>query len=225
MRRPTIFLVLTCAALLGGGWYGWQLHARRAVVLRHLPVSPRLDTRSAALGDSLAAAEARARSWRHATAGLVELSRLYHANGYYPEALLCYAGLAAVEPLNARWPHLQACIISDFGRGDEALPLREKAVALAPDYIPARLRLGDILLKGNRLTDAAKSYAAVLDHAPGDPYALLGLARCDLAANDWAKARERLQAALAKTPDNIGVLSLLVTVSEHLGDEIGRAHV
>ena len=49
-------------------------------------------------------------------------------------------------------------------------------------------------------------------------YALLGLARCDLVVNDWSKARERLQEAIAKHPDFIGALSLLVTVSERLGD-------
>ena len=130
---------------------------RRALVLQHLPATPDLGSQPAVLGESLAEAETRARSWRRATDGLAELSRLYHANGLYPEALLCYAGLQQADPRNARWPHLQACIITNYGRMDEALPLREQAVALAPDYLPARLRLGDVLLKGNRTAEAAKA--------------------------------------------------------------------
>ena len=217
MRRPVIILVLVFAAALGG-WQGWRLQARRALVLQHLPAEPALGALPAELGARLADAAAQTRSWRHAGEGLAELSRLYHANGFYPEAMRCYDGLQAIEPGNARWPHLQASIVSDFGRMDEAAPLRRRAVTLAPDYLPARLRLADVLLKSNQVTEATVAYGEVLRRAPGEPYALLGLARCDLAAGDWPKARERLEGALAKTPDFIGALSLLVTVSEHLGD-------
>lgn len=219
MTRARLLTALLAVAVLGAaGWYGWHLQTRRALVLQHLPATPDLGSQPAVLGESLAEAEARARSWRHATDGLAELSRLYHANGFYPEALLCYAGLQQADPHNARWPHLQACIITNYGRTDEALPLREQAVALAPDYLPARLRLGDVLLKGNRTTEAGKAYTEALRLSPGNPYALLGLARCDLAAGDWNRARSRLTDAIAQNPDFIGALSLLVTVSEHFGD-------
>ncbi|HEY8994476.1 MAG TPA: tetratricopeptide repeat protein [Lacunisphaera sp.] len=219
MTRARLLIALLLVATLGtAGWHGWQLQSRRALVLHHLPPMPELGSQPPVLSESLAEAETLARSWRHAPAGLAEVSRFYHANGFYPEALLCYAGLLKVDPHNARWPHLQACIITNYGRMDEALPLRELAVTLAPNYLPARLRLGDVLLKTNRYAEAAKAYTAALGLAPGDPYALLGLARCDLAAGDWTRAQNRLSEAIAKNPDFIGALSLLVTVSEHLGD-------
>jgi tetratricopeptide (TPR) repeat protein len=232
MTRVRLVLVLLAVAILGGaGWWTIHITQRRSLVLAHLPAKPAAGSLPADLGERLGEAETQARSWRHATAGLAELSRLYHANGFYPEALLCYTGLQQAEPHDARWPHLQACIITNFGRMDEALPLRLQAVVLAPDYLPARLRLGDVLLKANQTGEAAKTYTEALRRAPGNPYALLGLARCDLAANDWGKARERLQTAVAENPGFIGALSLLVTVSEHFGDretaeslktEIGR---
>ncbi len=219
MPRRNSLLFLALGVLLGGfALFCHRVVTRHAVAVGYIPAMPTLSDRPAALAENLAEAETRARQWLHATQGLAELSRLYHANGFYPEALTCYDGLRQLEPANARWPHLQASVITNFGRLEEALPLREKAVALAPDYLPARLRLADVLLKGNRPADAAQAYAEALRRAPGDPYALLGLARCDLTANDWPKARERLQAALAQHPDSIGVMSLLVTVSEHLGD-------
>ncbi len=218
MRRPIISLVLVFAGVLGGSWYGWQLHARRTFVIRHLPVTPDLNSLPAALAESVSVAEAKSHTWRRPAEGLIELSRLYHANGFYPEALTCYEALREIEPANAHWPHLQASIIADFGRMDEAVPLRQTAVRLAPEYIPARLRLADVLLKSNHPADAAPSYAEVLRRVPGNPYALLGLARCDLAGGAWNRARERLNEAVAKNPDFIGALSLLVTVSEHLGD-------
>jgi len=219
MTRRSSLLLFTLGILLGGGaLFGHRVVTRHTLAARYIPAVPALNDRPAVLAESLAEAETRSRNWLKSTRGLAELSRLYHANGFYPEAMTCYDGLRLLEPANARWPHLQASIITNFGRMDEALPLRQQAVELAPDYIPARLRLGDVLLKANRPADAAKVYAEVLRRAPGDPYALLGLARCDLVANDWLKAKERLQEAMAKNPDNIGVLSLLVTVSEHLGD-------
>jgi tetratricopeptide (TPR) repeat protein len=219
MTRTRLVVALLAAAVLGvAGWWTMRTTQRRTLVLAHLPAAPNLGSLPASLGDSLADAEDRARSWRHAVTGLAELSRLYHANGFYPEALVCYEGLQRADPANARWPHLRACLSADFGHMDEALPLRERAVALAPDYLPARLRLGDVLLKANRTTEAAQAYAEALRRAPDNPYALLGLARCDLAASDWAKALEHLRTAVAKNPDFIGALSLLVTVSEHFGD-------
>lgn len=219
MHKRKLALAIALVVLLGGGtWYGYRVVTRHAIAVRHIPAVPALVGQQATLTESLAEAEARARHWLHSTEGLAELSRLYHANGFFPEAMTCYDGLRQIEPANARWPHLQASIIAIFGRMEEALPLRQQAVDLAPDYIPARLRLGDVLLKSNRPAEAAQVYAEVLRRAPGDPYALLGLARCDLTANDWTKARSRLEEAMAQHPDSIGVLSLLVTVSEHLGD-------
>jgi tetratricopeptide (TPR) repeat protein len=219
MRGRNIFWVLLIMLALGGGWYGWMQYARLSVVLRHLPVMPALDAQSAALADSLAEAETRARSWRRTREGLAGLSQLYHANGFYPEAAQCYEGLRHVEPLNARWPHLQAILLADFGRLEEALPLRERAVALAPDYLPAWLRLGDVLLKANRPTDAARAYTGALERDSTNPYALLGLARCDLASGDRTRARSSLRDAVARHPDFIGALSLLATVHEHLGEQ------
>ena len=219
MKRKSLWLTVVLVVALGAGaWFVYRLSTERAIVARYVPRVEITPDWHASLTEQIAAADSRARSSLHAKQGLLELSRLYHANGLYPKAMICYEGLAKLEPANARWPHLQASIMTGFGRMEEALPLRQKAVALAPDFIPARLRLGDLLLKTNRVADAGEAYTEVLRRRPGDPYALLGLARCDLTARDWNKANERLRAALAEHPDFVGALSLLVTVSEQLGD-------
>lgn len=202
---------------LAGVWAG-RTQTRYQRVVSALPPVPDLAALPGAFADALLGADARARGWRSAPQGLGELAQLYHANGRYPEAIACYDALEQLEPRDARWPHLHAAISADFGRLDEALPLRERAVALAPDYLPARLRLGDVLLKANRATDAVRAYEEVLRRDPSNPYALLGLARCDLTTNQWERARDRLQAAIAQHPGFIGGLSLLATVSEHLHD-------
>ena len=219
MTRPRLLLALFAAALLGaGGWWAMRTTQRQRTVAQYLPTTPSLQGWPAELGTRLADAEAGARDWRRAPDGLAALASLYHANGFYPEALLCYDGLRLIQPHEARWPHRQAAILADFGRTDEALPLRRRTVELAPDYKPALLRGADVLLKANLLPEAQAAYEAVLHRFPGEPYALLGLARGAMARGDWHGARGHLQAALDQNPDFIGALSLLATVSERLGD-------
>jgi tetratricopeptide (TPR) repeat protein len=208
-------LLLACAGLAG------RALMRRSTVLNGLPQRPALGGLPAEVGREIDSSERLARGFLHPVDGLVGLSRIYHANGFYNEALQCYRTLRQLEPGEARWPHLEANILAQFGQQDEALPREQAAVDLAPGYIPARLRLGDELLKGNRTADAARAYADALSRSPDDPFALLGLAKCDIIANDWEKARERLNEAIRHHPDFIGGLSTMVTVDEHLGDQAG----
>jgi tetratricopeptide (TPR) repeat protein len=208
--RAALWLGAILAAVAGGG-VAW----RKITIAHGIPVRPAATALPPALADELAAAEQAARSFRRPIDGLVQLSRLYHANGLYPQALQCYATLEQQQPREARWPHLQASIHASFGRVDDALPLARRAVRLDPDYLPARIRLGDILTKADRGGEAAQVYAEALRHHPGQPYALLGLARLDLAQGDWARARAHLQEAIQSDPDCIGALSLLVTVATH----------
>jgi predicted Zn-dependent protease len=209
-----VILLVTALAVLG-----WRVASRRAIATASIPPPPALPASRADLLDELNARERAARRFLHPAAGLARLARLYHANGYYNEAMSCYAGLRRLEPREARWPHLQASILTEFGRLEEALPLREQTIDLAPQYLPARLRLGDVLLKLNRVTDATHAYEQALALEPSDAYARLGLARCALAAKDWPRAAGQLRLALQSHPDFVGALSLLATVSERLGDQ------
>jgi tetratricopeptide (TPR) repeat protein len=215
-RLVTIVRVVILAVVLA---LGWRSIAQHSTVAGSIPNKPDVRGWNASFEEAINQAETTARGYLRPTAGLAALSRLYHANGFYNEALQCYEGLRQLQPGDARWPHLEACILAEFGRIDEARPLAEKAVSLAPDYTPARLRLGNLFLKANQPGPAVETYQQVLKQDPGDPYALLGLARCALARNDWTTARELLQQALKSHPDFIGGLSLMVTVSEHFGDQ------
>lgn len=219
-RRRRLFAAgtLALAAFAVGAMAARSVH-RHFVAARAIPARPDLNGWSAGLVDGIADAEKNARGYFHVVSGLADLSRLYHANGFYAEAARCYEALQRVEPREARWAHLQAAIAAEFGRMDAALPAEERAVQLAPVYLPARLRLGDILLKSNQTERATKVYAEALKIESGNPYALLGLAKCDLARRDWDAAREHLRENVKRHPDFVGALSLLVTVSEHFGDD------
>ncbi|HYD84445.1 MAG TPA: tetratricopeptide repeat protein, partial [Opitutus sp.] len=206
------------AVLIAIGWLGWRAFAARNIAIASIPARPDLSGWSPILAARLQEAEESARGFGNATAGVAELSRLYHANGFLLEASQCYNGLRELESSNARWPHLLASIVAGYGRLDEAKPLLETALRLAPDYIPARLRLAEALLKSNDLIGAAAAYADVLRREPGNPYAELGLARCSIENGDWTGARERLQKAVTGRPDTFGGWALLVAIHEHFGD-------
>jgi tetratricopeptide (TPR) repeat protein len=217
-RRQIWWIVALALVLAGTLFLSGRALQRHSVVAQSVPLRPNLADCPAELADQIMQAEAKARGWAHAATGLAGLSRLYHANGFYNEAMQCYQGLRQLEPGEARWLHLHASILAGFGRLDDALPLWRHAVALAPDYVPLRVHLGDSLLKANRPDAAAEAYRQAVGQDPGHPYALLGLARCAVSQNDWATARRCLKEAITLHPDFVGGLSLMVTAAEHFGD-------
>lgn len=216
MRFRLIFLALAILAAAAAGW-AWKRAARTAAqVEAALPPVPALTHAAPVLHEKVAEAQARARSLLRARPGLVALSRLYHANGQLAEARQCYAALAQLEPGEPRWPHLHATILAGFGDTTAAIELWQRTLQLAPDYLPARLRLGDAQFKSNQPAAAQTTYEDVLRQSPDHPYALLGLARLDLEAARWDDARRRLETVVAKTNYTLGY-DLIVSLYERLG--------
>jgi tetratricopeptide (TPR) repeat protein len=219
--NPRRAIRAAAVAVLGGlaatGYFWWRASAQREIVAAGIPYRPDLNALPAEMAQRVAACERRAHAGPNRIVALGELSRLYHANGFFPEAGQCYQGLLQVDAADPHWPYRLAIILAGYGQLDDALPLWRQAAKLAPDYVPARLRLGDTLLKTNRNVEAARVYAAVLERESRNPYALLGLARIDVDAGRWEAARERLEVVVQQSNFGIGY-DLLPTVYEHLGE-------
>ncbi len=217
MKPFRILILIFCVVLAGGGFWWWRYAGeRQAIVARALPAVPDLSPVLPVLRDRIVAAQQRARSRFTASPGLAELSRLYHANGFLDEAARCYTGLEELAPTEARWLHRHATILAGYGEIADGTRLWRQVIRLAPDYIPARLRLGDCLLKSNQNAEAATAYADVLRINPDNSYALLGLARIDLEAGRWDQARTRLEAVVSQTNYSLGY-DLIVSLYERLG--------
>lgn len=205
---------LGIASAIAGGVI-WSRRAARARVIAPVVAAPSglaalpPDARSAVDG-------AIARGRAGDVAALGELSRLYHANGFFAEATRCYEVLEALQPDEPRWPHRHATLAAGFGEARAAESRWRRVIGLAPDYLPARLRLGELLLKTNRSQDAAAVFGDVLQRKPDDPHAALGLARIEIEAGRWPQARERLEKIVAQTDYALGY-DLIVTVYEQLG--------
>ena len=219
-RKHTIFVLVGVMAVAAAvtGWWWWSAGAERAEVAAALPILPDLSEAPGEMRERITAADTRARNRPGALNGLSELAQLYHANGFLEEAMSCYSGLERLEPRDARWIHLHATILAGFGEAEPALELWRRTLELTPEYVPARLRMADCLLKANRPDEAAAAYEAVLKLDGEDAYAKLGLARIDFEAGNWKKARDRLEAVVAQTNYQLGY-DLIVTLYERLGLE------
>jgi predicted Zn-dependent protease len=215
-RTRVIFVGIAVMVVLGAGAWWWHAGVVQARVVRLLPVSPDLATVNAVLRERVEGAEAKARGRTTAQRGMGELAQLYHVNGFLDAATRTYAGLRELEPDEPRWPHLEASIHAGFGDLASAVPLWRRTVELAPDYLPARIRLGDALLKMNQPAEATAAYEQVLQRERDNAYALFGLARLDLEAERWDSARARLEQVVRQTNYALGY-DLIVSLYERLG--------
>ncbi len=217
MPRKLLFALLAFVVVAAGAaWWWHSTSSRLQTVLAALPPQPDLSDAVPVLREVVNDAEKLARTRGSARDGLVELSRVYHANGYLDEAMACYRGLTQLEPSEPRWLHLHATILAGFGEIDPAIELWQRVVTLDPGYTPAALRLGDSLLKATRIEEAAATYRAVLERNPAEPYALFGLARIDYEAGRDRAALERIERVVQLTNFQLGY-DLIVSLHERLG--------
>ena len=82
-----------------------------------------------------------------------------------------------------------------MGRHDEALAHFESAVRLQPDYAPARISLGTLLLDAGRVEEALQHYRVAIEHSQGSTAAEahngMGVALASTGAVDSAIAHFR----------------------------------
>lgn len=221
--RPRWFLFgLVLIAAIGTAAYVWsRLDQRHELVTDAIPKpeGAALARHPGVLRARLSEAEQTARTAHGQTAidALAALAHLYHANAFFEEASHIYSALIRLEPKNPRWPCLRATILANRGQLDEALPLFETAHKLDPNRVPLCLQLADALSKAGQTARASTLYNSVIAGDPGNPHALLGLARLDIAAQNWNAARPRLELAAALHPGTADPWTLLATIHEKLG--------
>ncbi len=123
-----------------------------------------------------------------------------------------------LDPSNALWPYLRAHTAGGYGDLEAALPLLQRVIELAPDYAPARVRLGDARLKRNELEGAAAAYREALSGDAANGFASVGLARVEIAAGNETAARDRLLQLVAAQPLFAPAWGLLISIEERLGN-------
>jgi putative PEP-CTERM system TPR-repeat lipoprotein len=153
-----------------------------------------------------------------ATAAQVELSRLSLASGDRTAALRFAEEARQSEPssLDARVALARSLVASrNYSRASTEINELLKGAPNAPQVHAVH---GMLLASQKNPAAARASYERSLELAPGHLEALTGLTFLDLQAKAPAQAIARLEAEIAKTPDNAPLLALAATTYHASGD-------
>lgn len=163
----------------------------------HLPI----ETYPAALRRAIAPAvrESRARPADAKPTG--QLGRLLHAWEQWDSAHEAYARAAALAPGDFQWAYLDGCVLERLARHAEAAAALERALAIDPAYLPARVKLAERLLDAGRTKESKAQFDVMLAHADAEPAARFGLGRIAAARGEHLQAVALFERALALFPE------------------------
>lgn len=142
---------------------------------------------------------------------------------FVEEAEAAFQRAAQLDPKEPRWPYLLALLRMQTRTG-AALPLLERAVALAPETAGApRLRLGEMYLELGRMAEAERCFEGLLRAQPDHAAACLGLARVRQRQGRLAECSNLVARCLGSPHTAREALTLLAAVKLSAGDREGAA--
>ena len=193
VNRVPVSLVLLTLALLGV-----EVTAQSA-----LPPLPRLALESYAPSIraviSRVSREAAARPTDPDAVGA--LGRVLHAWEQWHAAHQAYARAQALAPRTFEWHYLGALVLQRLARHQDAAQQLEKALAIAPDYVPARVKLAEALFDAGELEESGTRFEDLLREPAAEPSACFGLGRIDAARNRHEAAIRYYERAIAMFPE------------------------
>jgi HemY protein len=202
------------------GWW-WRHPSPEKRIYARLPATPDLTGKPAVLIDRLAKAHMPARSLAAALDKTAELGRLYHANGFYAEAAVCWHLLQTEQPRNARWDYYLADLERTASNYPAMSTLLMRTTELAPDYAPAWLVLAGLQFKTGQMENARRAYQQRLRLLPDDPYARLGLVRIALQEGRQTEARTMIEQLVKDAPRFSSAHNLYAEILSSAGDAAG----
>jgi tetratricopeptide (TPR) repeat protein len=141
------------------------------------------------------------RSLRHKLGTALFLSGNAEAGIRYFEETIRSAPTDGQDEPAAKAHYSLGIVNASSGRGDEAIVHFTKAVALSPNYLQARLALGDALRRAGRVEAALPHYAETVRSNPRAGEARFGYAMGLVRLRRWAAARDWLVESIMVLPD------------------------
>ncbi len=123
------------------------------------------------------------------------------AHTFTDEAIAAYGRAHELSPRMFRWPYLLAALVDERSAAD-SLPLYRAALAIDPDYAPARVRLAEALERTGQFDAANREYAWAARLDPANAHAHAGLGRLALADGDAEAAVRHLSRARELAAEN-----------------------
>src|SRR5262245_46791565 len=118
----------------------------------------------------------------------------------YELAATLYERARSLAPADFRWLYYWAIVQASLAKQAEATVALKEAVRRRPDYLPAQIRLADLLLVSGERAESQRIYEAVLKKSPGSVFAFYGLGRIKAEGADLAAAVELLRRACELSP-------------------------
>jgi len=106
------------------------------------------------------------------------------------DATLCYRRAHLLAPAAFKWLYYWGSLLLRENKMGGALPILTTALRLEPEYLPARLKVGEALLGAGKTEEAGKIYEGILKDYPDTAEAFYGLGRVKAALGDQAGAAE-----------------------------------
>jgi tetratricopeptide (TPR) repeat protein len=133
-----------------------------------------------------------------------------HAHELWAEAEIAYRQAEILDDKNERWPYFLGDVLSVVGTDPVAAEdAFRRAMVLRPDYAPAHMRLGNVLVAADQSEKAASEFERALELAPDLQEARVPLAQIRLSQGELEVAEELLQEVLASSPRHGQALSTL----------------
>ncbi|MDE2924117.1 MAG: tetratricopeptide repeat protein [Acidobacteriota bacterium] len=179
--------------------------------------TPRLDGAEPAVSQRLASLQAdlRANSGNGDAWGRYGMA--LEAHTFTDEAIVAYRHAHQLSPRTFRWPYLLAALIDERSAAD-GVPLYRAALALDPDYAPARVRFAEALERTGQFDAAEREYAQAARLDPANAHAHAGRGRLALAAGDPDAAIRHLSRARELAAENRSFAVTLAQAYARAGD-------
>ena len=117
-----------------------------------------------------------------------------------------------------RWPYYLGIVRGAEGKTSEAISiLRKAAIMVDPDYLPARVRLAELLLATHNQEEAKTIFEQVLKQDPDCSQAHYGLGRIQSSTGQWQAAIQSYRRALTSSQGFGAAHYALATAYRQLG--------
>lgn len=116
------------------------------------------------------------------------------------DAALCYRRAHLLAPAAFKWLYYWGSLLLRERKMGEALPILTSALRLEPEYLPAKLKMGEALLGAGKTEEAGKIYEGILKDYSDTAEAYYGLGRVKAALGDQAAAAELYRQACELFP-------------------------
>jgi tetratricopeptide (TPR) repeat protein len=137
---------------------------------------------------------------------LETLARAYMHRLRYKPALACLSRWMEVQPNAAKAYQWRGWVLERMNQHDAAFADYRRALELAPDLFPVRLRVAEMLLEDKLVAQALPHLERLHRQAPDNPEVLARLGMCRFQENQPEEARRLLEAAAVHLPNDPGVL-------------------